>query len=329
MATPALKALRRLEPKPWVAVLGRKHLFRILEDCPWIDEQIPLPKRKSWYGPVSFGKRLRERGFDTAVLLPNSFSSALMAWSARIPRRIGYRLNWRSFLLTHRLTAAREGLFRAQPMVDYYLGLTSVLGAPDDDRSLELPPREESQARVRAYLKVRGVREDEPIVALNPGAAFGSSKLWLPEHFAAVGDTYAARGARVLILAGPGEEPIAQKISSLMKRPNIDTSEEIIGLGDLCALFRRSSLVVTTDSGPRHFAVAAGALVVVVMGPTHPGYTEVDYDRYKVVLTRAPCWPCHLRRCPIDHRCMTRLTPNKVIAAGDSLLAEFGHGELL
>lgn len=329
MATPALKALRRLEPKPWISVLGRRHLFPILEGSTWFDEKIPLAPRKSPLDPISVGKRLRGRGFDTALLLPNSFSSALMAWSAKIPRRVGYRLNWRSFLLTHRVTAKREGLFRASSMVDYYLALAQILGAPVDDRNLELPELPESAARISAYLRARGVEEGEPLVALNPGAAFGASKLWLPEHFARVGDVFASRGAKVMILAGPGEEPIARKISGLMQSPNIDTSDEIIGLSDLGALFRRCSLVVSTDSGPRHFAVAVGALLVVVMGPTHPGYTDVDYDRYRVVLERPPCWPCHLRKCPIDHRCMVQLTPNKVIEAADTLLEQFGPKALL
>ena len=94
-----------------------------------------------------------------------------------------------------------------------------------------------------------------------------------------------------------------------------------IPLADLAAHLAACALLVSTDSGVRSMGVAAGVPVVCVMGPTHPAYSEVGTGRYAVVLEKVECWPCHLKVCPIDHRCMTRIGPERVIAAGDDFLA--------
>jgi heptosyltransferase-2 len=155
---------------------------------------------------------------------------------------------------------------------------------------------------------------------LNVGAAYGGSKLWTDAGWAAVADHFLGAGRRVIIFGAPGERPLIDRIIAATTRPGTIAAADV-PLADLCAHMKRCSILITTDSGGRHFGAAAGIPVVVIMGSTHPNYSEIDYDRYVVLLEKVECWPCHLRECPIDHRCMTRITPARVIAAAEAFLA--------
>jgi heptosyltransferase-2 len=328
MATPALRSLRAGFPETELVLLGKPHLFPILHGAPWHDRVIPFRPDGSFY-PWRLGRRLREEHFQLALVLPNSFSSALVMWAAKIPRRVGYNLDLRGILLTDPLPVKKQGRLRPIPMVNYYLKLCHHVGCPEAGRHLELPSSFESKARAERFFEREGLGEAKLIIALNPGAAFGPSKLWPCDYFAEVADYFMENhGARIVLLSGPDDREICFEIESLMRGPPVNTAHSIIPLQDLVAYLRRCSLLITTDSGPRHFGVAAGIPVVVVMGPTHPAYTEVEYDRYTVLLEKVDCWPCHRKRCPKDHRCMTRLLPEKVIAAAEALLEKCsGPGE--
>jgi len=335
MATPALRALRAGFPAPgWEIVLhGKASLLSLLEGAPWFDRALPLetPAGGAFarlLGPLRAGRRLRAEGFDVAVLFPNSWSSAVAAWLARIPRRIGYERDRRSLILTDAVYLTSGGRLRPVAMVRYYLELCRRLGCPMDPAGarLELPASEEALGRADAYLRARGVAAGEPVLALSPGSAYGTAKMWEPEHFAAVAAHFAAKGLHVGIYGGPADRDVVSRIGALARaRIPGDAPAPFeatdVPLRDLCAHMKRARALVSNDSGGRHFGVAAGIPVVVVMGSTHPAYTEVDYDRYCVLLERVECWPCHLRECPIDRRCMTRLKPERAIAAVEAYLA--------
>ena len=157
---------------------------------------------------------------------------------------------------------------------------------------------------------------------VTPGANFGSSKLWPPEHFASACDALAERRELSVVLApGPGEEPIAAAIAERMKRPLLNLIDPPTTLAELVALIDESCLVLTNDTGPRQIAVALDRPVVVVMGPTDPRHTQHLLERQRVLREGVECSPCHLKICPIDHRCMTRLRPERVVAAAEDLLA--------
>jgi heptosyltransferase-2 len=124
----------------------------------------------------------------------------------------------------------------------------------------------------------------------------------------------------VIVYGGPKDRPAVDAVIAAMRESGAVAATDV-PIGDLCAHMRRAAVLVSTDSGGRHFGVAAGIPVVVIMGPTHPNYTDLDYDRYCVLLEKVECWPCHLRVCPIDHRCMTRIDAGRVIAAAEAYLA--------
>jgi len=250
------------------------------------------------------------------VVLPNSLSSAALFFFARIPHRIGYDLNHRGLLLTRKIRPAMVNHRRVPtPMSEYYKELLTLLGVEPKARRPELVVVPEEEAELEEYLAVRPLPAgDGPLVLLNPGASFGPSKMWRGDAFAAVGDRLQAEiGARIVVLAGPGETGLAREISGAMKRPHLGLFPEVLGLGGLKALVKRSDLLITTDTGPRHLAVAFDRPVVVLMGSTDPRYTHAHLEKTTVIRKEVSCSPCHLKVCPIDHRCMEEITPAEVV----------------
>src|SRR5262249_27118580 len=164
---------------------------------------------------------------------------------------------------------------------------------------------------------------DRPeVVCLNPGAAFGSAKYWAAENFAQLARHLVdRRGSGVLVLCGPGERDLGRRIARLSARPNVvSLADQPLALGLTKAWVRRADLLVTTDSGPRHFAAAFGRPVVTLFGPTHIAWTETYHPRAVHLQKPVDCGPCQRRVCPLDHRCMTGLTPAEVFAAAEGLL---------
>jgi len=329
MATPAYRALRRGFPEAEITALGPGGMLPMLAPAGWFDRTIPVPKEKGLGSHLRLGWSLRAARYDIAVLLPNSFSTALQAFVAGIPRRVGYVQSGRAPLLTERLYAPKVGRLRPIPMNEYYLALAARLGCPVEasGRRLELPVTAEASARAQAYLEKRGVAASGPaLVALNVGAGFGSSKLWTLAGWAAVAAHHLGLGRRVMVLGGPPERPLVDEILAAIRAQAGASAEGAFGatdipLADLAAHLKRCALLVSTDSGVRSMGVAVDVPVVCVLGPTHPGYSEVGVGRYAVVVEKVECWPCHLKTCPIDHRCMTRIAPARVIDAGEDLLA--------
>jgi heptosyltransferase-2 len=163
------------------------------------------------------------------------------------------------------------------------------------------------------------------VVVLNPGAAFGAAKHWPAEHFAELANRLADDGAAILVLCGPAERDIARRIAASATRPGIHTlADENLSLGLTKACIRRADLLVTTDSGPRHFAAAFDRPVVTLFGPTHIAWTETYHAKAIHLQRKVDCGPCQLRACPLDHRCMTQLLPADVYGVAGRLLAEFG-----
>ena len=321
MATPTLRALRDRFPGARVTGLCRRNVKPLFAGMPWLDRVIShRPKADV----MRIAGRLRRGGFDSAILLPNSFKSALLARSAGIPRRIGYDRDGRGFLLTDKLLPAKAGgRFVVTPTLRYYLGIAGYLGAEVSDRRMELFVTESERREADRVLSASGVVDGSPRpwVLLNPGAQYGSAKLWLPEYFAASADRLAEeQGATVLVSAAPNERPIVGEIRRHARRPFVDLSAHGMTLGALKAICGRIDLMITNDTGPRHMAAAMGTRVVTLFGPTDPKWTTIDYPREVELFEKVFCGPCQLKTCPLDHRCMTQLLPERVHAAAVELL---------
>jgi heptosyltransferase-2 len=202
----------------------------------------------------------------------------------------------------------------------HVLGLVEAVGCAPQGTALELHVTEAEDAEALLKLEERGVREGEAIALLAPGASYGPSKIWPPSCFAGVGNALAAAGASVVLVGTPAERELSAQVRSAMKEPAVDLTGEL-GLGALKAVVRRSRVLVCNDAGTRHIAVAFGVPCVVVMGPTSLEKTNLNLERVKVLSADVDCRPCYLRECPIDHRCMTRVSSERVARAALPALA--------
>lgn len=330
MATPALARLRAGFPGAHITVGVRPYLQPLLSGSPFFDELVPLPKARGLRALWRQARTLRARGFDLAVVLPNSLATGLLVRLAGIPRRLGYTQG-RPFTMTEGLRAernrpwfSRRGPRRVpRPMPRYYADLLDLLGLPpvDDRPRLHVSPAEE--AFIDEWLRARGVAPDAPLVLLNAGASFGASKLWSGDRFAAVARALRDRHGLVpIFLAGPAEVDLVRGIAQ--QADAVHATDPVLSLAHLKALVRRTRLMVTTDTGPRHIAVAFSVPVVCLMGPTDRRYTDYCLDESIILRKDLPCAPCHRKTCPLGHHdCMRRIEVDEVVAAAEELLARF------
>ncbi|HKA13976.1 MAG TPA: lipopolysaccharide heptosyltransferase II [Myxococcota bacterium] len=326
MATPALRALRRGLPGAEIAVLGLPQHEGLLRGNQSFDAFIPL-RGRAWRDVAERARELRRRGFDAAVLLPDSARAAFDPFAARIPVRVGYaRDPWRRFLLTQAIEPPRErGARVAISMIERYLRVARALGVRDAGDALELHVDAAAAERAAAVLARAGVAPGEPVLLVTPGAAYGASKLWPPEHFARAGDEIRRRFGLLPVLAPAptaDEIAIARRVSAAMAERHVALLEPDPSLEVFAAITARADLILTNDNGARHVAVALGRPVVTLIGPTDPRHTAHLLDRQRVLFEDVACRPCGRPVCPLgDQRCLVQLAPERAVAAAAELLA--------
>lgn len=306
MSLGALRDLRRNFPEARLEVVAR----------PWVGD---LYRAVLEVDRVRESRSLREdiqnvRGaFDVAVLFTNSFSSALATFLARVPERWGYATEGRGALLTRSIRPSP--LLRGQSQVYYYRAMLAGLGlrvAASPEGSLQCP----SDWRESGAALLDG---DGPWLGINPGAAYGTAKRWIPERFAAVADSLSRTyGLNVVILGGAAERRLAEEISSRMSTPACVLAGAT-SLKELLGVLAGLRLLLTNDSGPMHLAGALGTPQVAIFGPTDFRETA-PVGPHVLVRESVDCAPCGLRECPIDHRCMKRVTVDRVAEEARGLL---------
>ena len=326
MATPAVRAVRAHFPAASLVAVCKPYVADVLAGSPWFHDVILFDKS----GPRSHrllaaARWLRANRTDAAVLFPNSFRAALLARLGGCRTVVGFARYGRSLLLSRRLKPVTDARGRVvpSPAIDDYNRLVRELGTPDPGRRMELFTTPADETAADAMWDRFELTRYAEVVGLNPGAAFGASKFWPVESFAQLARTLAQRrGCGVLVLCGPAERDIARRIADDSRSRHVFAlGDSPLSLGLTKAVVRRLDLLVTTDSGPRHFAAAFGRPVVTLFGPTHIGWTETYYAKAVHLQKKVPCGPCQLRACPLDHRCMRELSPEEVFAAADRLLA--------
>jgi heptosyltransferase-2 len=319
LATPALRALRRALPSTRIVWAARPAVLALLDGLPDRDETLAVegPLDRGLLAPRRLGRRWREDGVDAVLVLPNSRSSARAAAASGAAVRVGDARRGRTRLLTHPVEAERDGRgFRAVPMREHYLRLVAPFGAVDDGRPPALATTASGEAQALARLREGGLL-DRPFLAVSPGAGFGPSKVYPPPLLAdAVARVRAGTGLGVVVLGGPGEEPLAADVAARLAPPVLSTHGRPALWPEAKSLLARASLLLTPDAGPRHVAAALGRPVVVVAGPTDPAWGSGDAALVTVVRREGlSCLGCHLRTCPIGHPCLSGLEPAVVAAA--------------
>jgi heptosyltransferase-2 len=303
----AVRDVRRQFPSARLEILARPSVAGLYDAVPEVDAV------RTSRGTGADARALRG-AFDAAVLLPNSFGSALATWRAAIPERWGYATDGRRLLLTRAVAVPATVLGESQ--VYYYRAMLAAVGftvSASPDNSLQCPDDWRTRGSERF-----GAR---PRIALSPGAAFGSAKRWRPERFAAVGDALArARDAEVVILGAASDRALGEAIAAQMtSHPRVLCGQTT--LAELIAILADAELLITNDSGAMHVAAALGTPLVAVFGPTDWRETAPVGARHRLVREPVHCAPCLLRDCPIDHRCMTAVSVERVLGAAREVLA--------
>lgn len=321
MCTPTLRALRRnFGPSAKLVGILRPYVADCLVGTPWLDDMIFFDRRSDdptmWSGAAR--RRMREQKFDATIHLTNSFRTALLAWMSGVKERVGYVRNGRGLLLTHKLYNPRRG-FRRLPMstIDEYLSLAYAMGCELESPRLELATLPVDEAAADAVWNKQNLPSGDQVVVLNSGGAYGAAKLWPSEYFAQLARRIVTeQGLSVLVLCGPAERTMAREIITLADHPRVTgLAEEELSVGLSKACVRRSRLLVTTDSGPRFFAVAFDVPVISLFGPTPIAATRTHYDREICLHHAVPCGPCGKRTCPLKHHdCMRLLDVQRVYA---------------
>ena len=329
MATPTLRALRQhFGPQAELIGILRPYVVDVLVGTPWLDRTIECeprsrnPARRGW----RLVRELRQAKLDMAILLTNSLRSGLLAWASGARERIGYVRGIRGPLLSRKLYPLRQrGKLVPMPAVDYFLDLAYAAGCPPQSPRLELATTSDDQHQAdRVWSRLR-LPEGRQVIVLNSGGAFGSAKLWPSEYFAVLARRIATELDRhVLVLCGPHERPLARQIVAEASHPQVHSlADERLGIGLTKACIRRSRLLVTTDSGPRHFAAAFDVPAITLFGPTHIQWSENHHPLAVHLQLQLDCGPCQRRACPLGHHaCMRNLSPEQVFRAVAQQLAK-------
>jgi heptosyltransferase II len=311
MALPALRAVRSRFPDAEMTILARPYVAFIYKDQQVCDNMMFVDYKRDMV------EEIRAQKFDTAVLLQNAFEAAWFAWRAGIPERIGYARDGRSLLLTKAVSVPKPGEIPAHEQY-YYLELLRRIGWLDslpNESFIKIHVPEENRRRAADFLLSAGTKPDTLRVAIGAGASYGSAKCWPPDRFAELANRLQAQAnADVILFGTSAEAAVSSAIAAGMRRSPIDLTGKT-AINDLPALLSQCHLFIGNDSGAMHVASAVGLPVVAVFGPTDPFGTAPVTPRCSIVQEKPYCSPCFLRRCPTDHRCMTRVTPDAVEAA--------------
>lgn len=321
MALPALRALRSAHPEAHIAVLARRWVAALFAWDACADEVIPYPA--GWYGRLRLAAALRRGEWDWAVILPNSWESALLPWLARIPRRTGYAVDGRGVLLSDAPPKPPRGSIPVHESFSYaeLLRRCGAIAELPSASPVVLRRAEEAAERGRRCFAALGL--EPPIVGLSPGAQNSRAKRWPADRFLETADRLAGElGAAVAIFGTAQERPLGLWLAAELRRRDrrvLNLAGET-GLEEFLALAAACGLFVSNDSGAMHAASVLGVPTVAIFGPTEYFATAPLGPRWVIVREPVECSPCMRRDCPTDHRCMLRVTPERVARAALDLL---------
>ncbi len=314
MATPAIEAVRENFPDGTLVVLARPWVKPLLENHPSVDQVLPL---RTGHGFISNAVEIirtaslvRRMRFDLAILFQNAFEAALLAYLSGIKLRVGYNTDGRGFLLSHAVTRGDEVSNLHQ--VEYYLSIIRAVGWEAESRDPRLFVAEKDRENILSLLSSEGIRREDYLLGLSPGAVFGPAKRWPSERFATIGDWAVRRwGAKVMVMGSAGERDICRTVAQSMRHVPVNLCG-LTTLGEAMALIERCHFFVTNDSGLMHIAAALRVPMVAIFGSTDPVATGPRSERAKIVRHPMDCAPCLKPDCHTDYRCLLGIEPDEV-----------------
>jgi len=320
MATPTLAGLRRFHKTAEIVLLAKPLVAALFEQHPDIDRVMVYedPGRHNGFsGLWRLSRLLKKEQFDLAFLLQNALEAALLVFLSRIPKRVGYATDGRGLLLTRSIKKKKTAPHRS----DAYLALMSLIEAEGENGAIvkktgpKLAVRTAELHAARDFIVSLGAAGDGLWVGLNPGAAYGTAKRWLPERFAALADRLVdEKQAQILIFGGKSEIELAETIQKQMKHAAFILTGKTT-VRQMMACIKACRLFISNDSGPMHVASALAVPQVALFGPTNAQATFSAGPQDIMVQNKVDCAPCRHRHCPIDHLCMTGLSVDVVFEA--------------
>jgi heptosyltransferase-2 len=326
MALPAVADVRRAYPQARLVVAARPSVAPLYDMVPGVEQTILLQWRGSMFARSALGRDVSQLTIattDLAILLPNSFAAAWTVHQAKIAERWGYATDLRRPLLTRAVRPPRHSTHQSI----YYQRLVRELGMANGDSEPVIVVPSAAIQEAEALLSQRGRDASRPLLVVAPGAAYGTAKRWLPGHFGtlltrAIHDM----GAQCALVGSAGDADTARWVRDSVNTAQRTDVLDLTGrttLPGLAAVLSLAAACVSNDSGAMHLAGAVGTPLAALFGPTRDRETAPltrKTGRADVLVNQVWCRPCMLRECPIDHRCMKGLRPERVLESVRSLM---------
>jgi heptosyltransferase-2 len=316
MAQALYRLLKQRSPSTEIHVVAPPWSLPVLERMPEVTRGIELAVGHGELGlgrRYALGRQLRAERYSRAIVLPRSAKAALVPWFARVPRRTGFRGEWRYGLLNDVRTQSAS----LDQTVKRFVALGRERGEPEEPLAASLHPRlsvnPANQQKLRAE---HGLDAREPLVSLMPGAEYGAAKRWPAARFAELARWLAGGGTNVVVLGSAKERPLGDEIAAGAGHAHVRNLCGRTSLADVIDLAAASDAAVSNDSGLMHVAAASGTPVVAIYGSSSPAFTPPLTASAGVVYLGIECSPCFARECPLGHlRCLTEISVERVEAA--------------
>jgi heptosyltransferase-2 len=323
LSTPVIHALRQKFPQAFISMLVAPYAKDVVEGNPYLDEVIIYDKdgkHKSWWRSFKFANRLKKKKFDLAIILHPTNRMHLITFLAGIPQRLGFNRKL-GFLINRRKNHTKQEGRKHE--AEYNLDLLADLGITGNPQDLFMPIRQESVQYVEALFRKEGISPADKILAINPGASC-PSKIWPTERFAQVAEKLAGLyNFKILILAGPKEIYLADKIAREIKAKAVNLAGKT-SVSQLASILKRCTLFISNDSGPVHIASALGIPVISIFGRSQAGLSPKrwgplgKHDKY--LHKGGGCIQCLAHNCVKEFACLKAISVDHVVSAAESIL---------
>ncbi|MBX7170826.1 MAG: lipopolysaccharide heptosyltransferase II [Pyrinomonadaceae bacterium] len=320
MQIPALRKLRRVFPDAQITLCTRAWAQGIFQDADFIDDFLIIEPTESIFEQA---KKWRKGNFDLAILFTNSFQTALISKLGKTKKRFGYANEGRSFLLTNSIQ--KPAWKDEKHEIYYYLNLvdeveTFYCGNPEikSEPQFDLAVSETRKNEARKILAENGIDLSKKLIAFCAGSTNSRAKRWQSESYAKLNDKLQSElNANVILIGDKSELEVSLEVIEKVEiEPIVLTGKT--SLAESTAILSLCDLLVSNDTGPAHISAALGTKTIVIFGPTNPKTTYPIGS--EIIRREVDCSPCMLRDCPIDHRCMTRISADEVFEKCKAIL---------
>lgn len=327
LSTPVIKAVRDAYPDAHIAMMVRPYAREIVDGNPYLNEVILYDKEgphKGLAGNYRFIRELKDKKFDTAVILHPTRRTHMLVRLAGISERIGYDRKGGA-LLTKRIPHTKQ--FGMKHEIEYTLDILKYIGIEPKDKALYMPINKASEDRIDKIFNENGITESDILVAINPGASC-ASKRWGLESFAKVANELVlSLGAKIAVISGQADKESGDSLASMIKGNCINLSGKTT-VGDVASVLRRARLFISNDSGPVHIGCAVGTPVIALFGRSDRGLSPERWGpsgkRDIAMHKGSGCEICYAHNCRSGFRCLDLITPSEVADAARKILTGAG-----